>query len=62
MGIKYICGNCGYVLYEFKKSSLGLLSPATVSMMYKGKCPQCGKQLLSPTYETWKGKIIISKR
>lgn len=62
MGIKYICGNCGYILYEFKKSSLGLLPPATIVELHKGKCPNCGKQLKYDLLQEWRERIIIRKR
>ncbi|MEM4557869.1 MAG: hypothetical protein QW251_03655 [Desulfurococcaceae archaeon] len=61
MGIKYICGNCGYVLYEFSRtgSSIGLLSPRDIAKMYKNACPRCGKELTMPNPATWKHHIIV---
>ncbi|MEM1830791.1 MAG: hypothetical protein QXE66_06155 [Desulfurococcaceae archaeon] len=60
MGVKYICGNCGYTIYEFKRigSSLGLLSPETIAKVYK-VCPNCNKPLEYPTPSNWKGRIVI---
>ncbi|MEM1831901.1 MAG: hypothetical protein QXJ97_10275 [Desulfurococcaceae archaeon] len=63
MGIKYICGNCGYTLYEFGRtgSTLGLISPEVIARINK-VCPSCGKPLEYPTVSEWRSRIVIKPR
>jgi len=64
MGIRYVCSQCGYLLYEYKiekgkakvypsvfKKYTGVASPSEIIAFYGGKCPRCGKKLKLPTWE-----------
>ncbi len=53
MSIRYVCKNCGYVLFDVKNKRLhgapvGLLSPSEVIKYYNGRCPRCGRRLEKP--------------
>ncbi|MEM0326814.1 MAG: hypothetical protein QW733_07280 [Desulfurococcaceae archaeon] len=64
MGIKYICGSCGHVIYEFKKvgSSVGLLSPMEVAKLHGYVCPVCKSQLNVPSTANFRSHIQIRVR
>jgi len=56
MAIKYVCKNCGTVLYEYKYGHVkgqdlyyGVSPPSVVIDMYKGVCPKCGRKLEKPS-------------
>ena len=64
MGIRYVCSQCGYVLYEYRiengkvkvspsgfKKEAGLATPKKVIEFYGGKCPRCGKKLRLPSLD-----------
>ncbi|RLI86868.1 MAG: hypothetical protein DRP01_03240 [Archaeoglobales archaeon] len=57
MPLRYVCSNCGYVLYDSKKydpwklkgmNCFGLPTPSEVIRYYNGRCPKCGKKLRKP--------------
>ncbi|MEM4020372.1 MAG: hypothetical protein QXG57_09110 [Thermofilaceae archaeon] len=62
--IRYVCGNCGFVLYEFKVENGGrgftnILEPGCIIEMYSGVCPRCGKKLEPVTTENWRERIRV---
>lgn len=60
--IRYVCGNCGYVLYEYRTNTrcyAGLPSPRYVYSKHNGVCPRCGKRLEPPTPENWRERIVV---
>lgn len=51
--MRYICSNCGHVLYDSEKynpwkKSFGLPTPSEIIGFYNGRCPRCGKKLRKP--------------
>ena len=64
MGIRYVCSQCGYLLYEYKiekgkakvypssfKKYTGVASPREIIAFYNGRCPRCGKKLRLPSLD-----------
>jgi predicted nucleic-acid-binding Zn-ribbon protein len=50
--IVYVCKNCGYELYKFKRIGQdfhGVKTPSEVRSIYGGKCPKCGHHLDIPS-------------
>ena len=45
MPVRYICRNCGFVLYEGPGKSGYIASPEVVARMYNHTCPRCGSSL-----------------
>ena len=45
MPVRYICRNCGFVLYEVTGSREFLPTPQSVASSYNYKCPKCGADL-----------------
>lgn len=65
MGIRYVCSDCGYLLYEYKREngkviahpkdlsgSRGLLTPSEIIAFYNGRCPRCGRKLRLPSLDS----------
>ena len=60
MPVKYICKNCGYVLYKFERVGqdfYGVRTPSEIKLMYGGMCPRCGHELGTPTIDDIKIRI-----
>ncbi len=60
--IRYICSNCGFVLYELKsveRNFTGVVEPRYIVKVYNGVCPRCGKSLEPPTTENWRERIRV---
>lgn len=60
--IRYICGSCGYVLYEFKSTRgnyAGIIEPRRIAEMYNFKCPRCGKKLEPPRDKL---QVVVKRR
>ncbi|MEM4847790.1 MAG: hypothetical protein QW794_08545 [Thermosphaera sp.] len=60
--LRYICGNCGFVLYEYRVSTIGVPSPVDVLAVYKGRCPRCGKLLEPASFDNWRERVRVSPR
>ncbi|MEM4430220.1 MAG: hypothetical protein QXM08_03590 [Thermofilaceae archaeon] len=61
--VRYICGSCGFVLYEFRydrKNAVAMRTPAEIISKYKGVCPRCGKRL-EFRIEEWRERIRVEK-
>ncbi|MEM4977319.1 MAG: hypothetical protein QXT64_08355 [Desulfurococcaceae archaeon] len=55
--IRYICGKCGFVLYESRCA----VEPEKIIAMYDGVCPRCGKKLENPA-NNWKINIRVVRK
>jgi ribosomal protein S27AE len=75
MTVRYICGNCGFVLREVTGPREFLPTPRSVAASYNYKCPNCGANLLGAEpsiavylikdkkkHEREEKKIMIDKR
>jgi rubredoxin len=75
MPVRFICGNCGFVLREVTGPREFLPTPRSVAASYNYKCPNCGASLSGATpsiavyfikdkkkREREEKKIIIDKR
>jgi len=54
MPIKYVCKNCGYILYQFDhvgQDTLGVRTPSELKVIFAGECPRCGHPLGTPKVE-----------
>ncbi|MEM4846458.1 MAG: hypothetical protein QW794_01705 [Thermosphaera sp.] len=63
MVVRYVCGGCGYVLYEFRYdrgSTAAMRTPAEVIRTYRGVCPRCGKKLEFSVSE-WRERIRVER-
>ncbi|MEM0377902.1 MAG: hypothetical protein QXP68_02645 [Thermosphaera sp.] len=52
MPVRYICGNCGYILsifYEVGQDYYGVPTPEEVYRIHGGICPRCKHDLAMPT-------------
>jgi ribosomal protein S27AE len=52
MPVRYICGNCGYILsvfYEVGQDYYGVPTPEEVYRIHGGICPKCKHDLSMPT-------------
>ncbi|MEM4655196.1 MAG: hypothetical protein QXL34_06910 [Thermosphaera sp.] len=52
MPVRYICGNCGYILsvfYEVGQDYYGVPTPEEVYRIHGGICPRCKHDLTMPT-------------
>lgn len=50
--VRYVCKNCGHILYKFEKVGqdfYGVRTPSEIKSIYGGKCPKCGHELQTPT-------------
>ncbi len=53
MPVKYVCSNCGYVLWDFRRVGqdyYGVPTPEEVIRVV-GVCPRCKKELKLPTMD-----------
>ncbi len=61
--MKYVCRNCGNILYRFEKVGqdfYGVRTPSEIKSIFGGKCPKCGHELNIPKLEDI--KIILKKK
>ena len=60
MPVKYVCKNCGYILYEFERVGqdfYGVRTPSEIRSIFGGICPRCGHELSTPSIEDIKIRI-----
>jgi len=61
MPVRYVCKNCGHVLWVFTKVGqdyLGVPSPDELRRIY-GVCPRCKRDITTPRFEDVLIKPII---
>lgn len=61
--VKYVCKDCGFVLYKFERVGqdfYGVRTPSEIKTIFGGKCPRCGHELSTPTIEDI--RITVRKR
>ncbi|MCS7128483.1 MAG: hypothetical protein N3E36_04995 [Sulfolobales archaeon] len=52
MPVKYVCHNCGHILWEFTRVGqdyYGMPTPSEVYNAYGGICPSCKRSLKKPS-------------
>ncbi|GEM_PF-426267 len=64
MPVKYVCRNCGFVLWEFREVGqdyYGVPTPEEVIRVYGGICPRCKSDLRMPSLNDISIKIMRTR-